>query len=58
MTSKLIFLLLVLSYEDQSDLHLYFRFNISLQFLLVTILKGFCLTAQDGFGSLFFKDAS
>ena len=32
MTSKLIFLLLVLSYEDQSDLHLYFRFNISLQF--------------------------
>ena len=34
-----------------------FCFNISLQFLLATILKGFCLIAQEGFGSLIFKDA-
>ena len=34
-----------------------FCFNISLQFLSATILKGFCLIAQEGFGSLIFKDA-
>ena len=55
MTSKLIFLLLVLCFEDQSYLHPYFRFNISVQFLLVTFLKGFCLIAQECFGSLFLK---
>ena len=35
MTSRLIFLLLVLSVEDQSYLHLYFRFNITLQYLIL-----------------------
>ena len=34
-----------------------FCFNISLQFLLATILKVFCLIAQESFGSLIFKDA-
>ena len=57
MTSKLIFLLLVLSFEDQSYLHPYFPFNILLQFPLVTFLKGFSLIAQEGSGSLYFKDA-
>ena len=32
-----------------------FCFNISLQFLLATILKGFCLIAQEGFGFLILK---
>ena len=41
----------------ESYLHSSFWFNISLQFLLVTSLKGFYLIAQEGFGSLFFKDA-
>ena len=40
-----------------SNLHSDFCFNISLQFLLVTFLEGFCLIAQEGFGSLFFQDA-
>ena len=34
-----------------------FCFNISLQFLSAAILKDFCLIAQEGFGSLIFKDA-
>ena len=50
MTSKLIFLLLVLSFEDHSYLHSYFCFNISVEFLLILFLKGFCLIAQESFG--------
>ena len=42
---------------SESYLHSSFCFNISLQFLLATFLKGFCLIAQKGFGFLFFKDA-
>ena len=41
----------------ESYLHSSFSFNISLQFLLVTFPKGFCLIAQEGFRSLFLKDA-
>ena len=72
MTSNLILFLLALSFEDHfrffmlflskylnRNRYLYssFCFNISLQFLLATILKGFCLIAQESFGSLIFKDA-
>ena len=41
----------------ESYLYSSFCFNISLQFLLVTFLKGSCLIAQESFGSLFFEDA-
>ena len=41
----------------ESYLYSSFCFNISLQFLLVTVLKGFCLIAPEGFHSLIFKDA-
>ena len=34
-----------------------FCFNISLKFLLVTILEDFCLIAQEGFDSMIFKCA-
>ena len=51
------FLLLVLSFDNQSYLHSYFRFNILVQFLLVIFLKCFCLIAQEGYDFLFFKDA-
>ena len=40
----------------ESYLYSFVCFHISLQFLLVTFLKGFCLIAQEGFGSLFVKD--
>ena len=36
-------------------LHSSFCFNISLQYLLATFLKGFCLIAQEDFGFLFLK---
>ena len=42
---------------NESYVHSYFYFNISLRFLLVTLLKAFCLIAQEGLGSLFSKDA-
>ena len=72
MTSNLILFPLVLNFEDHirsfilflskylnRNRYLYssFCFNISLQFLLETILKGFSLIAQERFGSLIFKDA-
>lgn len=57
------FFLLMLSFEcrfrfflTESYLHLYFRFIISLQFLLAKFPIGFCLIAQEDFDSLFFKD--
>ena len=71
MTSNLIIFLLVLSFEDHfrfftlflskhlnRNRYLYspFCFTVSLQFLLATIQKGFCLIAQEGFGSLIFRD--
>ena len=60
---KTFFFLLMLSFEGrfrffltESYLHLYFRFIISLQFLLAKFPIGFCLIAQEDFDSLFFKD--
>ena len=40
----------------ESCLHLYFRFIISLNVLLVKFPTGFCAMAQEDFGSLFLKD--
>ena len=40
----------------KSYLHSYFRFNITLKFLLLTFLNSFSLIAQESFGSQFFKD--
>ena len=53
------FFMLFLSNYLNRNRYLYssFCFDISLQFLLATILKGFCLITQEGFGFLILKDA-